>query len=262
MIIYSIKLRLLENGQREENIILLFKKKKLDNFTWLYVTCFTDKTLELFLSFTFKAVITRSQQTVTVMLDVLTKHLKQWCVDVLYLAHALVPCLHTSRFSVTCFRNELIALFLCPIRCTLGLILSQLEEPLSSVNEVTVNLASAVSKQTFTKSDMTDWHFVCLCKSLRMKNKFSLQNSFRLLTKPLSQWKPLVACRLSESATPCHSSPKIARSYLWTGPQVIFCIMLCILSPFTVADWWLDIITIAEGIIINRLKDCALDVYF
>lgn len=148
------------------------------------MTCFTDKTLELFLSFTFKAVI-RSQQTVIVMLEVLTKHLKHWCVDVLYLAHALVPCLHTSRFSVTCFipyRSEVIALFLCPIRCTLGLILSQLEEPLSSVNEVTVNLASAVSKQTFTMSDMTDWHFVCLCNSPRRKNKFSLQNSFRLLT--------------------------------------------------------------------------------
>lgn len=119
------------------------------------------------------------------MLDVLTKHLKRQCVDVLYLARALVPCLHTSRFSVTCFipyRNEVIALFLCPIRCTLGLILSQLEEMLSSVNEVNVNLVSAVSKQTFTMSDMTDWHFVCLCNSLRIKIKFSLQDSFRLLT--------------------------------------------------------------------------------
>lgn len=114
------------------------------------------------------------------MLDVLTKHLKHRCVDVLYLARSLVPCLHMSRFSVTCFipyRNEVIALFLCPIRCTLGLILSQLEELLSSVNEVTVNLASAVSKQTFTMADMTDWHYVCLCNSLRMKNKFSLDCS-------------------------------------------------------------------------------------
>ncbi len=121
---------------------------------------------------------------------------------------------HVFQSHVLSLRNEVIALFLCPIRCTLGLILSQLEKPLSSVNEVTVNLASAVSKQTFTMSDMTDWHFVCLCNSLRMKNKLSLQNSFRLLTNPPSQWKPLFACRLSESATPFHSSPKIARSYL------------------------------------------------
>lgn len=95
------------------------------------------------------------------MLGVLTKHLKHQCVNGLYLARTRMPCLHSSRFLVTCFipcRNKVIALFLCPMRRTLRLILSQLEEPLSIVNEFTVNLASAFSKQTFAMSDMTDWH--------------------------------------------------------------------------------------------------------
>jgi len=95
------------------------------------------------------------------MLGVLTKHLKHQCVDVLYLACTRMPCLHSLLFLATRFipfRNKVIALFVCPMRRTLRLILSQLEEPLNTVNEFTVNLASAFSKQTFTLSDMTDWH--------------------------------------------------------------------------------------------------------
>lgn len=198
------------------------------------------------------------------MLGVLTKHLKHQCVDVLDLARKLMPCLHSSRFSVACFipcRNEVIALFLCPIRCTLQLILSQLEEPLSSVNEFTMNLASAFSKQTFTMSDMTDWHLYVFVIHWRWKPSFLYQIPLDCsLSHPHSSSLTLHADFKNRTLSQKPRDSKILPVNWSTSHLLFHALYLIILDSHWMMAWHNYVM--ADGIITDRLKDCTLDVSF
>lgn len=175
------------------------------------------------------------------MLGLLTKHLKHQCVDVLYLTLTLMPRLHASRVSVTWFipcRKKAIALFTSAI--------SDVHSGFSSANwkrrwaVFTVKRASAFSKQTFTMSDMTDWHLYVFVIHWRWKPSFLYKIPLDCsLSHPHSDSLTLHADFKNRTLP---QSPEIARSYLWTGPQIILCFILYILSFMTVTDWWLNII--------------------
>lgn len=156
------------------------------------------------------------------MLEALTKALNHLRVDVLYLARASVPCVHTSHLPDVCFisftfsRRGIKKQDWCDCSCSFAI--SDANSGYATANrsrccamvmtECTMKVASTVGKQTLPVSDMTDWYFLCLSEFASKENQVfftKIPQIAHLTTHTAAASR----CMQTSGAPPCHCSTDV-----------------------------------------------------